>query len=548
MRSAQLAIACALAAGLAPSSIPPVAKRISAAHVDKYRRDGVVVIRGVADAATVELLRRAVADCVSQPGPYAEDLAPGSDAGPNYFTDLELATRHAVLRDFAETGAAAAVAARLMESRTSTFFYDQLFVKHAANDYARNATTPWHADVSYWALRGGQIASVAIALDDHDAANSLAFAVGSHTTEEELAPVQFATGERYDAARDLPTAAAPASAVQFELSAGDAVVFDGRSVHGGPGCFGRSLALRFVGDDVVFDRARFDSGRCAIPTSDPGLADGAPLASERFPLCFVDPLFKAFSTPVSVVEWSKGVAVSEEQGDFPATPREDPEITEQQKRRVREVLDRVYGGEDSEEYEERRGRARASGEDDATLNLPKYQLVYGELGLDALATILDAVQVQKGDRFLDIGHGDGVLVASAALLYPDHLEASVGVELVPELHARSLEFQSKWPRDAQAKTELLLGDVYEPDDATRKCLSETTVAVCFATTWSGGAPGKRLPRLSEALGSSLPAGARLVIVDGVLDPAKDGYDFVGELKLFCPDTSPYSTARLYTKL
>ena len=102
----------------------------------------------------------------------------------------------------------------------------------------------------------------------------------------------------------------------------------------------------------MFDRARFDSGRCAIPTSDPGLADGAPLASERFPLCFVDPLFKAFSTPVSVVEWSKGVAVSEEQGDFPATPREAPEITEQQKRRVREVLDRVYGGEDSQEYEE----------------------------------------------------------------------------------------------------------------------------------------------------------------------------------------------------
>ena len=317
MRGASLALVGALASSLAPSTIPPVAKRISAAHVDKYRRDGVVVIRGVADAATVELLRRAVAECIAKPGPYAEDLAPGGDSGPNYFTDLELYKRHTALRDFAKTGAAAAVSARLMESRTATFLYDQLFVKHADNAYARNASTPWHADGSYWAVRGKQIASVAIALDDHDASDSLAFSVGSHLAAGELAPVQFATGERYEAARDLPAAAAPERAAQFELSAGDALVFDARCVHGGPGCFGRSLVLRFVGDDVVFDRPRFESGRCAIPTDDPGLADGAPLASsDEFPVCFVDPLFGAASTPVSVVEWSKGVAVSEEKGDF----------------------------------------------------------------------------------------------------------------------------------------------------------------------------------------------------------------------------------------
>ena len=346
MRSASLALVGALASSLAPSTIPPVAKRISAAHVDKYRRDGVVVIRGVADAATVELLRRAVAACVANPGPYAEDLAPGGDSEPNYFTDLELSTRHATLRHFAETGAAAAVAARLMESRTATFLYDQLFVKHASNAYARNASTPWHADGSYWAVRGKQIASVAIALDDHDASDSLAFSVGSHLAEGDLAPVQFATGERYEAARDLPAAAAPSNAAQFELCAGDALVFDARCVHGGPGCFGRSLVLRFVGDDVVFDRPRFESGRCAIPTSDPLLADGAPLASsDEFPVCFVDPLFGAASTPVSVVEWSKGVAVSEEKGDYSAgTPVAD-DAAWHASAAAREAVRRVERGE-----------------------------------------------------------------------------------------------------------------------------------------------------------------------------------------------------------
>ena len=107
-------------------------------------------------------------------------------------------------------------------------------------------------------------------------------------------------------------------ALLFDLSPGDAVVFDGRLVHGGAGSFGRALVLRFVGDDVVFSRARFDSGQTAIPTRDPGLADGARLADHvDFPVCYVDPFFgKRGASPVSVLEWSKGRAVNEERGDF----------------------------------------------------------------------------------------------------------------------------------------------------------------------------------------------------------------------------------------
>ena len=37
--------------------------------------------RGLVDADGVEALRREVAEAVAEPGPYAEDLAPGGDAG-----------------------------------------------------------------------------------------------------------------------------------------------------------------------------------------------------------------------------------------------------------------------------------------------------------------------------------------------------------------------------------------------------------------------------------------------------------------------------------
>ena len=68
-----------------------------------------------------------------------------------------------------------------------------------------------------------------------------------------------------------------------------------------------------------FSRTRFESGRCAIPTFDPvGLPDRARLDDhEAFPLCFKDPFFGTRGrSPTSLLEWSKGVAVNEERGDY----------------------------------------------------------------------------------------------------------------------------------------------------------------------------------------------------------------------------------------
>jgi len=239
-----------------------------------------------------------------------------------------------------------------------------------------------------------------------------------------------------------------------------------------------------------------------------------------------------------------------------------PEITESQKRNARKILNLVYGDEKSDQWEARRIQARASGEDDPTLlSVPPHELVYGELGLDALVTILDAVGVEKNDCFMDIGSGDGLLVSAASMLYSDFLTASMGVEIVPDLYQRSLTFQRRLESIIADDDKIELcesmsfnfGNVYEPDERTRYLFSQTTIALCFATTWSNkGVAGRKLPRLSEALGTKgqceLPTGARLVIIDGVLDHEKDGYDFGGQFELFCPDTAPFSIARLYTKL
>ena len=88
------------------------------------------------------------------------------------------------------------------------------------------------------------------------------------------------------------------------------------------------MSLRYLGDDVVVGGL---NRRFAVPTAwsmaaggrlPEGVEDGVPLdhpalrSEGRFPLAWEDPLFGLrASTPVSVQEWSKGVAVNEEKLD-----------------------------------------------------------------------------------------------------------------------------------------------------------------------------------------------------------------------------------------
>ena len=169
--------------------------------------------------------------------------------------------------------------------------------------------------------------------------------------------------------------------------------------------------------------------------------------------------------------------------------------------------------------------------------------------------------MREGDAFLDIGAGDGAPTLAAALLYPKALRASRGVEIVAPLVERARRHRAALLHalgdgdaaaaggdddGAIAPTEFALADVHDDaeDGRAAAILRDTTLAVCFATTWSSGSPRRALPRLSAALARRLPAGARVVVVDGRLDES-DGFRWEGELKLHCADTLPHSYAQLF---
>lgn len=200
----------------------------------------------------------------------------------------------------------------------------------------------------------------------------------------------------------------------------------------------------------------------------------------------------------------------------------------------------------AEAREQRRSSARLAAAAAGGVARRPNELVYGELGVTALTSLLDAVGVEQGDAFCDVGSGHGELVLAASLLHPSTLRASRGMEIVEELaevasqHHKTLLQRAALPA---APIELVHGDVYDEHSAAAGMLRDTTLAVCFATTWSASGRGRALPELSSTLYRALPAGARVVMVDARL--SHDQFSWEGEMRLQCPDTAPFSTAHLY---
>lgn len=245
-----------------------------------------------------------------------------------------------------------------------------------------------------------------------------------------------------------------------------------------------------------------------------------------------------------------------------------PELKPQEIKRVSALIDSALGdaeptghktatpsGSKFERYESARNLASTFGpSSDQEDSIPQNELVYGELSIDVLSTIMDAVGVYPGERFLDIGAGDGALVFGAKLLYPEYIVKSRGLELVDGLVERSQRHKERLKKlvdnDSVSGVEFIAGDVHKAisDPILKSILRDTTLGVCFATTWSAqnGLPGRSLPKLSSAL-KLLPRKARIVLVDGRLD-CKDGYKWLGDMKVECPDTAPFSIVSLYERI
>ena len=137
-------------------------------------------------------MRTAVERNIASPGPHATNFAEGSTSG-TFFGDMFMWKSDPDFRAAALSSPAPEIAARLMNSTSAEFFYDQLFVKEPGTAHP----TPWHQDQPYWPVTGEQVTSVWIALDEIDRSNgAVEFIAGSHRWGVSYRPTPFRKGHQ----------------------------------------------------------------------------------------------------------------------------------------------------------------------------------------------------------------------------------------------------------------------------------------------------------------------------------------------------------------
>lgn len=258
---------------------------VTQADIDAYQRDGAVCIRGLLDAGWVERMRAAIDRVEHNPGPFRERYSP-QDPGM-FLSEKFLWTFDPDFRAVVFESAEAEVAGRLMQSNKINVFYDHLMVK----DPGAVSPTPWHQDVNYWPVEGRQICSIWIPFDRVDLDNGgVEFVAGSHRTGHRYQPFDFRGSDAVETSEfeklpDVESHREEYRILYWDLEPGDALVFDGLTLHGAAGNTTatrrrRALSVRYAGDD-----ARFIQRKKMIKLlRDPGLKPGDPLDSDLFPV------------------------------------------------------------------------------------------------------------------------------------------------------------------------------------------------------------------------------------------------------------------------
>lgn len=281
---------------MATTLLSRLPRPLSTEESTAYRQDGAAVIRGVLDPGWIERLQSAIDRVIAAPGPMAREYAE-PDMGGRFVGDFFVWRRDEDFRAIMADSPLPELAATLLESRGLRFFYDQLLVKEPGTE----ERTPWHHDLPYWPIRGEQIASIWVPFDFVDASSgAVTYVRGSHRWGRMFAPVAFGEGAGYSGTfaaaelepmPDLDAEVAAADRLVWAVEPGDVLVHHPLTLHFAPGNTTpdrrrRGLALRYAGDDVVYDDRpgtflENPAIRRHLPEID--LRDGDPLSGELFP-------------------------------------------------------------------------------------------------------------------------------------------------------------------------------------------------------------------------------------------------------------------------
>lgn len=275
-------------------------RAVTPAEIEAFERDGVVMLRGMFDAEWIALLDKGLADSRRAPTGRAQVWDRDADNRETFY-DSQAWTRVPAYERFVRESPCAELAGRIMGASRVNFFFDAVFCRSAGTQFR----TPWHQDEPYWSVEGLQTCSVWMPLVPVSAQSALGVVPGSHRWARVFRQVDFGQYNA-DGKADVPhtdfsgLGDAPElpdidgepdryRPVSFDMEPGDALIFNGRCIHGGSGLLeaGRDLRVfntKWCGDDVrvSFKEWGMDPDHTEVMTS-VGLREGDCLGGDLYP-------------------------------------------------------------------------------------------------------------------------------------------------------------------------------------------------------------------------------------------------------------------------
>ncbi len=260
---------------------------VSEAEVAAFEADGAVALRGLF-TDWVDLLAAGIEKNIASPSTDARIY--DGKAGGRFFGDFCNWGRIPEFEEFILNSPAAAIAARLMRSRSVRLFHEHVLVKEPGAD----VPTPWHQDAPYYCVKAEQTCSLWIPLDSVPRERAVEFVGGSHLWGKDFRPERFNKtalneGDNRDAVPDIEANREKFNVLGWALEPGDAVAFQYTTLHGAPANTSkasrrRAFSLRMVGDGASFFR---EAGKVTSPPMrEVKLQSGDPLSGPEFPLLY----------------------------------------------------------------------------------------------------------------------------------------------------------------------------------------------------------------------------------------------------------------------
>jgi len=261
----------------------PAAPTIEAGDIAAFQADGVLLLQGVF-TEWVDTLRAGIERNMANPSWRVREYKP-DDSPTRFFQDFLVWHWLDEYQDFIFNSPAAAIGAQLMDATAVRLFHEHVLVKEPGNSVA----TPWHQDMPYYCLDGQKTCSLWVALDPVAKDTCPEYVAGSHLWGKQFRPQRFdgtalTDGDTRELIPDIDADRSAFDIRSWNIEPGDAIAFDYSTVHGAPANRHprrrRAFSLRLVGEDATYA----EKGTHSPPFPDIGLAVGAPLAGDQFPL------------------------------------------------------------------------------------------------------------------------------------------------------------------------------------------------------------------------------------------------------------------------